>query len=128
VNSSHSTSRRRWEEYLRHWKEWVEQPAPMQMVVKVCAAVYTTRPLPDDASTPEKAEEYACGFARKWHLQVHLIVSRKLRILVDEHGEVFGRVEAQPGEPTVPYMRLLGNKKKFLLNFDGGAAPEDGPG
>jgi hypothetical protein len=103
--------------YLQAWETWVNQPVPMQLIVKYIPAVYGTVPLPDEIQTPEQAEAYASDYAPKHGRSVCLAVSRRLSIWIDKNGEVLDRTEATPDYPNTPYMRLKGSGKKFLVGF-----------
>jgi transcriptional regulator with XRE-family HTH domain len=103
------------EEYLKEWEKWVNEPVPMQMIVRYMAAVYGEKPLPEEIKTPEEAEHYACGFAKEHRCKVCLALSRRHSVWIDEKGEVTGRTEAKPGDDNVPYMKI--GRHKFWMNF-----------
>jgi transcriptional regulator with XRE-family HTH domain len=104
-------------ERLRAWEEWANKPEPMQLIVKYIPAVYGTVPLPPAAKTPEEAEAFACGYAKQHGRRVCLAVSRRLSIWINKEGQVEARTEAKPDSPNMPFMKLKGSPRKFLMGF-----------
>jgi transcriptional regulator with XRE-family HTH domain len=107
------------QEQLRAWEAWVNEPVPMELIVRYMPAVYGKVPLPVDITTPEQAEAFACKYARQYSRKVCLALSRRHSVWIDAEGEVYARTEATPDDPNVPFMRLKGIKKKFLMRFGG---------
>jgi hypothetical protein len=101
---------------LREWERWVSEPVPMQMVVRLMAAIYVRMGLPAEVTTPEQAEAWACGFAHRHRCRVCLVVSRRLSVWIDGQGEIEARREAIPGEPNMPLMQVCG--RRFLLDLE----------
>jgi hypothetical protein len=58
------------QERLREWEAWVNEPVPMCLVVRLMAGVYARQGLPAEVTTPEKAEAWACTFARQHRCRV----------------------------------------------------------
>jgi transcriptional regulator with XRE-family HTH domain len=50
------------QEHLQAWEEWVSEPVPMQLIVRYMAAVYGRVKLPEEITTPEQAEVFACNY------------------------------------------------------------------
>jgi transcriptional regulator with XRE-family HTH domain len=98
------------QERLREWESWANKPQPMCMVVRMMAAVYARKALPEGITTPEQAEAWACEFAREHRWRVCLVVSRRLSVWIDAFGLVEARTEARPDQPNVPVAGL-----RFLL-------------
>ena len=103
---------------LHEWERWVSEPVPMQLVVRLMAAVYVRKGLPAEVTTPGDAEAWACNFARQHRCRVCLAVSRRLSVWIDASGQVKGRTEARPGQPNMPFMEVQG--RRFLLEATGG--------
>jgi transcriptional regulator with XRE-family HTH domain len=113
------------QERLRGWEEWVSQPVPMRLIVRYLPAVYGRVALPEGATTPEEAEQFACDYARRPGRRVCLAVSRRLSVWINKDGRVAARTEATPDGPNVPYMGFKRSAKKFLFGFEerGASAP-----
>jgi transcriptional regulator with XRE-family HTH domain len=105
------------QEELRAWEEWVSEPVPMRLIVKYLPAVYGTVPLPQEITTPEQAEPFACEYAKQNRRKVCLALSRRHSVWIDKDGQVYARTEATPDDPNVPYMRLKGSRTRFLMRF-----------
>jgi transcriptional regulator with XRE-family HTH domain len=105
------------QERLREWEAWVSQPVPMRLIVKYIPGVYGTVQLPEEITTPEQAEAFACAYAKEYRRQVCLAVSRRLSIWIDREGQVYARTEATPGCPNTPLMRLRGTGRTFLFGL-----------
>jgi hypothetical protein len=96
------------------WEAWVFEPVPMRMIVRLVAAVYCLRPIPDEITTPEEAVAYARNFAKNKHFRVCLALNRRESVWIGEDGEVRCRTFAKPGLPNIPYT-TLGGRRKFLF-------------
>jgi hypothetical protein len=71
------------QERLREWEAWVNEPVPMQLIVRLMAAVYARRTAPSEIETPVDAEVWACNFARQHRCQVCLVLSRRWSVWID---------------------------------------------
>lgn len=105
---------------LAEWEEWVNEPVPMRMIVRIMATVYCPKPLPEDVTTADEAEAYARRFAREKHHRVCLALNRRDSVWIGADGEIERRTQAQPGLPNIPYT-TLGGARKFLFDVGGGA-------
>jgi hypothetical protein len=105
------------QEHLQAWETWVNQPVPMQLIVKYIPAVYGRVPIPEVVQTPDQAEAFARQYARQHGRRVCLAISRRLSIWIDQNGDVEARTEATPDYPNVPYMRLKGSGRMFVVGF-----------
>lgn len=104
------------QEHIEAWLKWADEPVPMKLVVRLMAAVYSTCPLPDEITTPEEAERYACTVARLWQMQICLVLNRRQSVWIGVDGTVLRRTEATPfGNPNEPWMQVRG--KRFLLDL-----------
>ncbi len=99
------------------WEAWVSEPVPMQMIVRLVAAVYCPHPLPVEIATPEQAEAYAKKFAEEKRLRVCLALNRRESVWISEDGEIVGRTIAKQGFLNIPYT-TLGGQRKFLFGSD----------
>ena len=100
------------QERLREWEQWVNEPVPIHLVVRLMAAVYARKVLPEDILTPEQAEKWACEFAREHRWRVCLVVSRRRSVWIDAEG-VYATTEARPDQSNMPIMEDGG--RRFLL-------------
>jgi hypothetical protein len=100
---------------LRVWEQWVNEPVPMRLVVRLMPAVYCQKTVPLEIRTPEEAEKWACDWAVKHRKQVCLVLSRRWSIWIDACGSVTGRTEATLGGPNEPFM-WVGNRR-FLIDY-----------
>jgi hypothetical protein len=97
-----------WLDYLA-WQRWLNEPVPMQLIVRLMPAVYCKECLPEEITT-EQAERFAAQVAIERRRQVCLVVSRRLSVYFDQQGKVIARNEAPP------FVQIGG--RKFL--FEGG--------
>lgn len=96
------------------YQSWLDEPVPMELVIRYMPAVYGTVDLSADvAADPQKAEEYACRVAREKKCRVTLVVSRRLSVWIDEQGTVYSRTEARNGQPNAPYSVVGGKAFRF---------------
>ncbi|MFH0823698.1 MAG: hypothetical protein V2B18_13195 [Pseudomonadota bacterium] len=73
------------------WEAWVSKSVPMQMIVRLIAAVYRPHPLPAEITTREKTEAYARDFAKRNHYSVCLVLNRRDSVWIGEDGDVRAR-------------------------------------
>jgi len=102
-------------ERLREWEAWASEPVPMQLVVRLMAAVYSRNVIPADITALE-AEALACQFAREHRMRVCLVVSRRISVWINAQGEVESRTDATPSCPNVPVMAVKG--WRFLFDLE----------
>lgn len=103
---------------LAEWEEWLNEPVPMRMIVRIMAAVYCPHSIPESITTVEDAEAYARQFAKEKRLRVCLALNRRESVWIGADGEIEGRTYAEPGIPNIPYT-TLGGTQKFLFDFSG---------
>lgn len=97
---------RDWQAY----QERLDEPVPMQLIIRWMPAVYSSVELPPKAAgDPAEAEEFARQVALERKKKVCLVVSRRLKVWIDENGK---SSKTGPGTP-IPAMRLGG--RRFLL-------------
>ena len=102
-----------YQERLRVWEAWANEPVPMCLVVRLMAAIYVRKALPEEITTPKQAEAWACEFARQHHCRVCLVVSRRISVWINAQGEIESRTEATPSQPNVPFTEIKG--RRFLF-------------
>ncbi len=90
----------------------------MQLIVKYVPAVYGRVALPEGMETPEQVEAFACRYAKQHSRKVCLALSRRHSVGIDEAGKVYARTEATPDDPNVPFMKLRGSRKMFVMKFE----------
>jgi hypothetical protein len=49
----------------------------MRLIIRLMAAVYSELLLPEEITTPEEAEAFACDQARQFRRQMCLVLSRR---------------------------------------------------
>ena len=109
-------------EYLRLWREWVEQPTPIRIAMRAIPGFMVEVAMPDNVATPEQAVAYAQTLAATKHKKVFVTVSRREMVGVTELGEVNGHFYARPDADPCPLMSL--GRVKFLFRVDGFGAVE----
>ncbi len=100
-------------EFFEKWLAWVNDPITPHLVVRIIAAIYTSKAVPPEITTMEKAETWAAAVAKESRRKCCLVWSRRISIWFDERGDLVGRSEAMPGEPNVPWMRIGGKTFNF---------------
>jgi transcriptional regulator with XRE-family HTH domain len=103
-------------EHLREREAWVEEPVPMQLIVRLMAAIYVRKGLPAEITTQEEAEAWSRNFASQHRCRVCLVLSRRWSVWIDALGHVEARTEARPDQPNVPWMQVKG--RRFLLDLE----------
>lgn len=99
--------------FFEEWNAWANEPIRPHLVIRLLAAVYLTKKLPEDIQTVEEAEQYAGGMARHWHRKCCLVLSRRVSVWLSENGDIYNVSEAVPGEANHPVM-YLGQKPCFV--------------
>ena len=105
-------------EYLHAWEAWVNEPVPMQLIARYMPAVYARVALPEEIKTAEQAEAFASEYARQHRRRVCLAISRRHSVWIDAEGQIEARTESTPDDLNVPFMRLKGNRTRFLMRFE----------
>lgn len=100
---------------FENWLQWVRQPIQPYVIVRLVAAAYKREELPAEVQTAEEAEAAAAEIARRWEKKVCLVWSRRVAVWFNEQGTIVGRTESSPDQWSLPYMRLPGRRRTFLL-------------
>ncbi len=108
------------EAFLAEWENWVDQPVPVQIVMRAFAGCYIARTPPDRDWTREELEAYAAEVARENNCDVCLTLSRRHSTWIFDKGETLFRSEASPDRPNSPWMRLRADRHRFLFSFADG--------
>ena len=111
---------------VRRWNQWANQPINPHLIVRLAPWFFMGHCLPDAEATPEEMERYASDLAQRTGNRVWLILNRRLSVAFDDDGTKRTVSEATPFEPSEPYSRLRGLKRKFLPTCDGGRVELDG--
>lgn len=111
------------QEYLSGWEAWVSEPVPIQVVVRIMPAIYSTVSLPPHVTSSDEIITFAQDLARLRRMRVFVHLSRRKTVHIDEEGRIIGTEEATPDFDPRPFSQI-GNKK-FLFQFgDLGKSPE----
>jgi hypothetical protein len=104
-------------EFFAAWNEWANQPIRPHLIEKVIPGVFAQRQIPDEILHDTDAmERYASASAIKHQKLTFLILSRRLSISFNEDGTRRFVIDAQPGQPAGPYMRLAKGRTPFLFD------------
>ncbi|MBI2806123.1 MAG: hypothetical protein HYX68_14170 [Planctomycetes bacterium] len=103
-------------EFFDQWLAWVNEPITPHLVIRVMAAIYTTRAVQKEIATMEAAESWASGVAREIKKRCCLVWSRRISIWFGEDGSVIERTEAVPGEPNCPWIKI--GSRTFMFGED----------
>jgi hypothetical protein len=122
-------------EFFEAWLAWVNEPIKPYLVIRLIAAIYSSRPVPREITTMEEAERWASTVAGEIKKRCCLVWSRKISCWFREDGTLSHRSEAVPGEPNTPWMQIGGKGPAFLFGDDLGSVsmvdwpkkPECGP-
>ena len=93
----------------------MNQPITPYLVIRVMAAIYSSRALPAEITTREEAEKWASAVAREIEKRCCLVWSRRLSCWFSEDGTLTKRTEAVPGEPNTPWIKIGGKWPAFLF-------------
>ena len=102
-------------EFEREWNEWADVPIRPYLIIRLIPAFYKSQRLPDDIESIHEAEIIAADAARRWGKKVCLVWTRRCSVWFDSDGNVQSRTETVPGETSIPYMRMKGSQRSFLL-------------
>ena len=91
------------QESLAAFEKWVNEPVPMELIVRVIPGVYGDVPIPDHM-TPEEAESWACETAREY----------KKKVCLREKGE--GKRERQTAAIRFPSRHICSHAMLPLLH------------
>ena len=97
---------------LDKFHSWLDQPVPMQLLIKPLPGVYIRVDIPDDMDSDEKAIDFAVSQALHFKSESCLILSRKKSIWFNRDGSLKFTEENQDGV-FLPFMSV-GNKQ-FVL-------------
>lgn len=100
----------------RDFEKYLDEPVPMEMIVRLMAAIYALHPLPEEVKTQDQAMEYAVDYAKKHHMKVCLVLSRRYSYWIDEFGNGFMRETTRQNPRNVPFMQVSGSGKTFLVS------------
>jgi hypothetical protein len=105
-------------EFYQAWLAWVNEPIHPYLVIRLIAAVYSSRAVPGEITTMEEAETWASAVAGEIKKRCCLVWSRRISCWFGEDGTLTQRTEAVPGEPNVPWIKVGGKGPAFLFGDD----------
>jgi hypothetical protein len=108
-------------EFFQGWLEWVNQPITPYLVIRLMAAIYSSRALPPEITTMAEAEKWASAVAGEIQKQCCLVWSRRISCWFSEDGTLTKRTEAVPGEPNTPWIKIGGKWPAFVFGDDLGS-------
>jgi hypothetical protein len=104
--------------FFEAWLAWVNEPIKPYLVIRLIAAIYSSRPVPREITTIEEAERWASAVAGEIKKQCCLVWSRRISCWFSEDGTLTKRTEAVPGEPNTPWIKIGGKGPAFLFGDD----------
>jgi hypothetical protein len=122
-------------DFFEAWLASVNEPIKPYLVIRLLAAIYSSRPVPREITTMEEAERWASAVAGEIKKRCCLVWSRRISCWISEDGTLTKRTEAVPGEPNTPWIKIGGKGPAFLFGDNLGAVsmvdwpkkPECGP-
>jgi hypothetical protein len=105
-------------EFYQAWLEWVNEPIQPYLVIRLMAAIYSSRAVPPGISTMEEAETWASGVAGEIKKRCCLVWTRRISCWFSEDGTLTTRTRARPGEPNTPWIKVGGIGPAFLFGDD----------
>ena len=98
---------------LDDWNKWLDEPVPMELVLKPNIGIYIGDKIPDEFNNQEKALKYASSIAKEKNWEVCLILNRKECIWFKGDGSLKFKGTKKTGVVDSPHMSV-GNKQ-FLF-------------
>ena len=95
---------------LDEWNRWLDEPVPMELVLKPNIGIYLGARIPDEIDNQEKALEYAASMAKEYEFEACLILNRRESVWFKRDGSLkFDRTD-KTGIVATPHMSV-GNKQ-----------------
>jgi hypothetical protein len=104
--------------FYQAWLAWVNEPIQPYLVIRLMAAIYSSRAVPPEITTREEAEKWAGAVAGEVKKQCCLVWSRRISYWFSEDGTLTKRTTARPGEPNTPWIKIGGKGPAFLFGDD----------
>lgn len=104
------------EQDQRDYEKWLDEPIPITLVVRLMSCVYVDVDVPENLS-PEEAIEFARQYARRTHLRVTLVKSRRESVYFDKNGDVEFIIRERP------CIMMKGRRFGFVLSRDSTISP-----
>jgi hypothetical protein len=105
-------------EFYQEWLAWVNEPIKPYLVIRLMAAIYSSRAVPREITTLEEAEKWAGEVAGELKTRCCLVWSRRISCWFGEDGTLAERTKAVPGEPNTPWVKIGGTGPAFLFGDD----------
>jgi transcriptional regulator with XRE-family HTH domain len=98
------------------WQAWADEPIEPHLVARIIPAVYSTKRIPPEhQGSREAMEKFASAFARERRWRVWLVLSKRVRVWLNEKGQRTGVTFDTFEESFGPFMKIGG--KRFLLGL-----------
>lgn len=105
-------------EFFEAWLQWVNEPIKPYLVIRLIAAIYSSRAVPPEITTMVAAEKWASTVAGEIKKRCCLVWSRRISCWFSEDGTLIERTEAAPGEPNTPWIKIGGKGPAFVFGDD----------
>ncbi len=102
---------------LDDWNKWLDEPVPMELVLKPNVGIYLGAKIPDEIDDQEKALKYAASMAKEYEFEACLILNRRESIWFKRDGSLkFDRTD-KTGIVATPYMSVGGKAFYFGVSL-----------
>ena len=108
-------------EFYQEWLAWVNEPIQPYLVIRLIAAVYSSRAVPPEITTRDEAEKWASTVSGEIKKHCCLVWSRRTSCWFNEEGRLTHRTRAKPGEPNAPWIKIGGKGPAFVFGDDLGS-------
>lgn len=105
-------------EFYEAWLAWANEPIKPYLVIRLIAAVYSSRSVPPEITTMEEAEKWGSAIAEEIKKQCCLVWSRRISPWFSEDGTLTQRTEGVPDEPNTPWIKIGGRGPAFVFGDD----------
>lgn len=100
---------------LDNYQSWLDEPVPIELLIKPLPGVYVRDSIPDEIDSDEKAVDFAASRALLFQSESCLILSRKKSIWFNRDGTFKFEEENQDGV-FQPFMSV--GHKQFVLQLE----------
>ena len=97
------------------WEQWASEPIEPYCVVRLMAAIYSSKSIPAELHSDREAMEQFTSDLARGRFRVCLVLCRRIRVWFARDGSKENETEDTFEESFQPYMRLGG--KKFVLGL-----------
>lgn len=100
---------------LKKYQSWLDEPVPIELLIKPLPGVYFKVDIPDYVDSPEKAVELAASKSKELNFESCLILNRKKSVWFNCDGSLKFEEEKEDGV-TGPFMSV--GSKQFIFQGD----------